>query len=131
MLDHAIKKCLEKLPEERWQSASDLASELKWIADAGSQAGMPGVAGSHRKLGERLSQPVAGLGIVLAIVAAAGWWRSSQFSQPHSLMRLSAELPPGAIINRFRGAQLALSPDGTHIWSARARQSASGTWPCG
>src|ERR1700745_3864308 len=29
-LDHAIKKCLAKLPDERWQSASDLASELKW-----------------------------------------------------------------------------------------------------
>jgi Tol biopolymer transport system component len=115
VLDHAIKKCLAKLPEERWQSASDLASELKWIADAGSQAGVPALAVSHRKLGERLSHAVAALGIVLAIVAAAGWWRSSQFSQPRSLMRLSAELPPGAIINRFRGAQLALSPDGTHI----------------
>src|SRR5713226_280057 len=36
-LDHAIKKCLAKLPDERWQSASDLASELKWIGEAGSQ----------------------------------------------------------------------------------------------
>ena len=27
-LDHAIQKCLGKLPEDRWQSASDLASEL-------------------------------------------------------------------------------------------------------
>jgi len=31
-LDHAIKKCLAKVPDERWQSASDLAAELKWIA---------------------------------------------------------------------------------------------------
>src|SRR6267142_696304 len=38
-LDHAIKKCLAKLPDERWQSASDLASELKWITEDGSQAG--------------------------------------------------------------------------------------------
>src|SRR4029077_18318728 len=28
-LDHTIKKCLAKTPEERWQSASDLAGELK------------------------------------------------------------------------------------------------------
>src|ERR1700738_4643539 len=35
-LDHAIKKCLAKVPDERWQSASDLASELKWIAEGGS-----------------------------------------------------------------------------------------------
>ncbi len=28
-LDRIIERCLEKLPEQRWQSASDLASELK------------------------------------------------------------------------------------------------------
>src|SRR6516165_6133301 len=28
-LNHSIKKCLSKSPEDRWQSASDLASELK------------------------------------------------------------------------------------------------------
>jgi serine/threonine protein kinase len=38
-LDHVIKKCLVKLADERWQSASDLASELKWIAESGTQAG--------------------------------------------------------------------------------------------
>jgi eukaryotic-like serine/threonine-protein kinase len=36
-LDHAINKCLSKLSDERWQSVSDLASELKWIAESGSQ----------------------------------------------------------------------------------------------
>src|SRR5499427_5685794 len=32
-LDHAIRKCLAKSPDERWQSASDLASELKWLGE--------------------------------------------------------------------------------------------------
>src|SRR5499427_5795592 len=36
-LEHAIRKCLAKTPDERWQSASDLASELKWIMESGSQ----------------------------------------------------------------------------------------------
>src|SRR5712664_265853 len=35
-LDHSINKCLAKVPDERWQSASDLASELKWISESGS-----------------------------------------------------------------------------------------------
>src|SRR6266446_7543318 len=34
-LERIIKKCLAKVPDERWQSASDLASQLKWIAEAG------------------------------------------------------------------------------------------------
>src|SRR5215467_13337266 len=36
-LDHTIKKCLSKSPEDRWQSARDLASELKWLGEGGSQ----------------------------------------------------------------------------------------------
>src|SRR5277367_4332114 len=36
-LEHAIKKCLAKPPEDRWQSASDLSSELKWVSESGSQ----------------------------------------------------------------------------------------------
>lgn len=50
-LDHAIKKCLAKLPDERWQSASDLAGELKWIAEPGSQAYTPLVVRPGIRLG--------------------------------------------------------------------------------
>ncbi len=41
-LEHAVKRCLAKPPDERWQSASDLASVLKWITESGSPAGQPG-----------------------------------------------------------------------------------------
>jgi eukaryotic-like serine/threonine-protein kinase len=37
-LERVVLKCLAKDPEERWQSASDLASELAWI-DISSQLG--------------------------------------------------------------------------------------------
>lgn len=36
-LNHAIRTCLAKSPDERWQSASDLASELKWIGESAGQ----------------------------------------------------------------------------------------------
>src|SRR5207245_7496595 len=36
--DHAMRRCLAKDPEERWQTARDIAIELKWIAEAGSQS---------------------------------------------------------------------------------------------
>jgi len=32
-LDRTVRRCLEKDPEERWQSARDLAAELRWIRD--------------------------------------------------------------------------------------------------
>ena len=33
-LDRLVGKCLAKDPEARWQSASDVADELRWIAGA-------------------------------------------------------------------------------------------------
>jgi len=42
-LERVVKKCLAKDPEDRWQSASDLASELNWISEAASAANVPAV----------------------------------------------------------------------------------------
>src|SRR5262249_58177087 len=55
-LDRAVKKCLAKAPDERWQSASDLASELKWIAEAGSHPGTPALAIAGQETRQRLTQ---------------------------------------------------------------------------
>ena len=30
-LDHIVRRCLAKQPEDRWQSAGDLMRELKWV----------------------------------------------------------------------------------------------------
>src|ERR1700716_1640721 len=37
-LDRVVKRCLAKDPDDRWQSANDLANEVKWIAEGGAQA---------------------------------------------------------------------------------------------
>jgi serine/threonine protein kinase len=37
-LEHLIRRCLAKDPEERWQTARDLARELKWIAESAPEA---------------------------------------------------------------------------------------------
>ena len=34
-LDHVVKRCLAKDPEERWASAHDLLIELGWIREGG------------------------------------------------------------------------------------------------
>jgi len=35
-LDHIAKRCLEKDPEDRWQTAHDLTMQLRWVADGGA-----------------------------------------------------------------------------------------------
>ena len=53
-LDRLVRTCLAKDPDDRWQSAGDVARELKWIAE-GSAAGAPRsvrrVAGGKRRAG--------------------------------------------------------------------------------
>ena len=33
LLDHVLRRCLEKDPERRWQSIGDVTGELRWMAD--------------------------------------------------------------------------------------------------
>jgi len=102
-LDHAIKKCLAKLPDERWQSASDLASEMKWIAESGSQAGVPLSVPARRKRWERASWLLTATFFLLAIALGAAWWQANNW-HPHP-MYFHTSVP-------FAANDLALSPDG-------------------
>ncbi|HXN22214.1 MAG TPA: serine/threonine-protein kinase [Candidatus Dormibacteraeota bacterium] len=60
-LDRVVKICLAKDPDERWQTAHDVKLQLQWIAEGGSQAGVPAPVVSHRKLRERLAWAAAGV----------------------------------------------------------------------
>jgi serine/threonine protein kinase/Tol biopolymer transport system component len=65
-LERVVRRCLEKDPDERWQSARDVSHELKWIAEAGSQVSAP-VPG-RRSRSRRLAWPIAGLfGIAIGV----------------------------------------------------------------
>ena len=76
-LDHVVNKCLAKDPDERWQSAHDVASELKWIAEGGSQTGpMSPVVTTKRTRDSKIAWSVAAIAILL-LVATIGFtfWR--------------------------------------------------------
>src|SRR3989442_9582326 len=75
-LEHAVKKCLAKLPDERWQSASDLASEIKWIAESGSQTGVAGRAPAGRTKWQRASWLLVTTFFLLAVAGGAAWWKA-------------------------------------------------------
>jgi eukaryotic-like serine/threonine-protein kinase len=70
-LDRVVKKCLAKDPEERWQNSHDLMSELKWIAEGGSQAGIRAPVVARRDSRERTLATVATMAIGIAVTALA------------------------------------------------------------
>jgi eukaryotic-like serine/threonine-protein kinase len=74
-LEHAIGLCLAKNPEERWQTAKDLAQELRWVSESGGQARLEGVGGARHGR-ENLAWTVAGV-LGLLLIAAGIFWRST------------------------------------------------------
>src|SRR6516162_9388373 len=79
-LDHVIRRCLAKDPEQRWQTARDLGLELKWIlASALDSRSMP-VLKTH--VGRGL--PIyAALATIASFTFAGLLWHRS--AQPHLL----------------------------------------------
>jgi Tol biopolymer transport system component len=94
-LDHAIRECLAKDPNERWQTARDLAHELKWIGEASSQAGAPAVAGRNRwGVRERIAWATAAAVLIGALVAMGiGDMKLKNAPSADTVVR-SAILPP-------------------------------------
>src|SRR6266481_3045107 len=79
-LDHAIRRCLAKDLEDRWQTARDLAVELKWIGESGSQVAIPAIRPEARRSRKRLAWALCGV-LVAGLVAGAVWWRSSRLEE--------------------------------------------------
>lgn len=112
-LDHVVSKCLEKDPENRWHSAGDIASQLRWIATDGSQVGLaPGVEPPRRKQ-PLLPWAVTGLFAVAAIVL--GLMSLGGGAEPPAVVRASLDPPPHTALIPFDQLGVALSPDGGRL----------------
>jgi eukaryotic-like serine/threonine-protein kinase len=117
-LERVVKVCLEKDPDERWQSAGDLKRELGWIASAGSQAGIPAPVASKRKTRDRAIWIAAGA--LLALLATYLLWQSGLWQRCSSPIHLSIALPAGKVLPSDSDEPLVISPDGSAIvYSAR------------
>ncbi len=80
-LDHLVQRCLAKDPDERWQTASDVMRELRWIAGQHAQTvpSAPVRSKSHRA---RIAQAVAALILVAAAFSAGTWWNGARDASP-------------------------------------------------
>jgi eukaryotic-like serine/threonine-protein kinase len=67
-LERAVKKCIAKDPDQRWQNAGDLGSELSWILESGPSSGA--TATSAGTGGRRYREPLAWILSVMVLMAA-------------------------------------------------------------
>ncbi len=70
LLDRVVRRCLAKDPEERWQTARDLAAELMFILEADSQAGLAPPEARRRRGRSLLVGGLVGAMLAAGVVAA-------------------------------------------------------------
>jgi Tol biopolymer transport system component len=110
-LDHAVRKSLSKLPDERWQSASDLASELKWIAEVGSQGSVTPVVAERRRNRERILMAVALSGVIGLILLGVLYWNHAP-ADVHTIRAYIKPMEGSSFVLTGAAGGLAISPDG-------------------
>jgi len=126
VLDHAIVCCLAKNPEDRWQTARDLALELKWTAEPGAQTGIFTPAGQRKAGRQWLAWSVAALlGVTFVLTTFLFLGKRPAVSTP---VRFETQLPAGALTfmlspNGRQLAFLAPGPNGHNLIWIRALDS--------
>lgn len=112
-LERAVRRALAKDPEERWQTARDLALELKAIANEGPSATVPATEAATTRSRERWAWGVA---VALALVAAAltivVMQRAPKLEQS---VRLTADIGAEVTLYSDLGISAALSPNGARL----------------
>lgn len=119
-LDRLVAACLEKEPDDRWQTARDLWRELKWIRTSSSETGphksigtRAAGEGTRRAIPWSLSVLIALTGAILAGIGT--WMLKSGAPTGSEIVRLSVALPVGDGLLASKMTALALSPDGTQL----------------
>jgi hypothetical protein len=111
-VDAAIGKALEKLPADRFAGAQDFARAL---ADPGFRYGQSAAEGVTAGAGpvKRLTIGVAGLAVLLGLLAAWGWLRPIPVSAP--IARFELPFRTGLNVFTGNGVGMDLSRDGSSV----------------
>ena len=106
-LEHVIRTCMAKAPQDRWQDIADVRRDLIWIRDSGAQLSLP--AARKGSLRERILWTTA----LLATLAIAALVYFMNRPAPAVEVMSSIDFPESASLDRL--GSFAISPDGRQL----------------
>ena len=128
-LEHLVRICLAKEPDQRFQSAYDLKLQLQWITAGGSQVGAPAVVISQRKSRQKTLVAAMVAGWVAAIaVAVLAMLLSSQVRQAQRPVTAEINSPAGADFTGAERGPAVISPDGKELAFSTGDPKGSRLW---
>jgi Tol biopolymer transport system component/predicted Ser/Thr protein kinase len=128
-LEHLVRICLAKEPDQRFQSAHDLKLQLQWITAGGSQVGAPPVVVSQRKSPQKIMAAAMLAGWVAAIAGAVlAMLLSSQVRQAQRPVTAEINSPPGADFTGAVRGPAVISPDGKELAFSAGDPKGSRLW---
>jgi serine/threonine-protein kinase len=113
-LDHLVRACLAKHPDERIQTAHDVLLQLRWVAAGGSQVGVPAAIAMKRRRRERVFAAAAGI-LLMTTAALAAWIVTRPDPAAGVVARFSIALGDKDSFSRTGRHLVAVSPDGRRI----------------
>ncbi|MCI0444087.1 serine/threonine-protein kinase [bacterium] len=126
-LDHLVRKCLEKELDDRWQSAHDLASELKWIAEGGSQTVKQSSMRSRSRMRERLAWAIAAVLLFVTLALTLGRSQLIQRDAPADPQKFSMLFPEGTVPDSW--GSFSISPNGRQVaFVATTKEGVTTVW---
>jgi eukaryotic-like serine/threonine-protein kinase len=109
-ISRVVKTCLAKDPDDRFQTMHDVALQLQWALEGGSQAGVPAPVATRRRVRERAAWVSVGV-LALASLGLAARVALAPAPPVPKTIRFEMPVPEGVVaIDAPR-----VSPDGQYV----------------
>ena len=110
VFDRIVKRCLAKDPDKRWQTATDLMEELKWVTETGTPSdSLPGFTGLAAW---KKAIPWAITAMVVVVAGLSIWTQESPLSSLPTRLVINTTAAP---VMDTDSIDLSISSDGKRI----------------